>query len=141
MTSDKMNTNMNTVTIDDYIKDFPKEVQKMLKEIRVTIQETAPEATEKMSYGMPTFYLHGNLVHFAAFKYHIGFYATPTGHEKFQKQLSNYKSGKGSVQFPLDEPIPLELIAKIVKFRVKENLATAKEKKHGKGQSAKMQRA
>jgi uncharacterized protein YdhG (YjbR/CyaY superfamily) len=116
-------------TIDDYIATFPKDVQKILKAVRVTVREAAPEATEKISYGMPTFDLHGVLVHFAAFKNHIGLYATPTGHGKFREELAKYKTGKGSVKFPLDEKMPLELIGKIVKFRVKENLLRAKEKK------------
>ncbi len=116
-------------TIDEYIAGFPAEVQEILQKIRMTIHEAAPEATEKISYQMPTFYLKGNLVHFAAFKEHIGFYPVPTGIEKFKKELSVYKQGKGSVQFPLDQPMPYELITKIVKFRVKENLAAAKAKK------------
>ena len=103
----------------------------ILKEIRATIKAAAPEAEEKISYQMPTFFLNGNLVHFAAFKKHIGFYPTPTGIEKFKKELSVYEGAKGSVQFPLDKPMPYALITKIVKFRVKENLAKAeiKEKK------------
>jgi uncharacterized protein YdhG (YjbR/CyaY superfamily) len=118
-------------TIDEYIDGFPPDIQVVLQKIRLTIHEAAPEATEKISYQMPTFYLKGNLVHFAAFKEHIGFYPVPTGIEKFKKELSVYKQGKGSVQFPLDQPMPFDLITKIVKFRVKENLAaaTAKERK------------
>ena len=112
-------------TIDEYVAGFPPDVQKVLQKIRMTIHEAAPDATEKISYQMPTFYLMGNLVHFAAFKEHIGFYPVPTGIEKFKKELSVYKQGKGSVQFPLDEPMPYDLISKIVKFRVKENLAKA----------------
>ncbi len=120
-------------TTDDYIAGFPKDIQEILETIRTTIQEATPNAIEKISYGMPTFELSGkNLVHFAAFKNHIGFYPVPSGIEKFKKELSRYKGAKGSVQFPLDEPMPLELISKIVKFRVKENLARAKEKKNGK---------
>ena len=115
-------------TIDEYITGFPPEVQEVLQKIRMTIHEAAPDATEKISYQMPTFYLKGNLVHFAAFKEHIGFYPVPTGIEKFKKELSVYKQGKGSVQFPLDQPMPYELITKIVKFRVKENLAAAAAK-------------
>jgi uncharacterized protein YdhG (YjbR/CyaY superfamily) len=94
----------------------------------MTIHEAAPEAQEKISYQMPTFFLKGNLVHFAAFKEHIGFYPVPTGIEKFKKELSVYKQGKGSEQFPLDQPMPYDLITKIVKFRVKENLAAAAAK-------------
>lgn len=115
-------------TIDEYIAGFPADVQDVLQKIRRTIHEAAPEATEKISYQMPTFYLKGNLVHFAAFKEHIGFYPVPTGIEKFKKELSVYKQGKGSAQFPLDQPMPYELITKIVKFRVKENLAAAAAK-------------
>jgi uncharacterized protein YdhG (YjbR/CyaY superfamily) len=115
-------------TIDEYIAGFPRDVQDVLQKIRMTIHEAAPDATEKISYQMPTFYLRGNLVHFAAFKEHIGFYPVPTGIEKFKKELSVYKQGKGSVQFPLDQPMPYELITKIVKFRVKENLAAAAAK-------------
>jgi uncharacterized protein YdhG (YjbR/CyaY superfamily) len=119
-------------TIDEYIAGFPPEVEEVLHKIRMTIHEAAPEATEKISYQMPTFYLKGNLVHFAAFKEHIGFYPVPTGIEKFKKELSVYKQGKGSVQFPLNQPMPYELITKIVKFRVKENLAQAAEKERKK---------
>jgi len=115
-------------TIDEYIAGFPRDVQDVLQKIRMTIHEAAPDATEKISYQMPTFYLRGNLVHFAAFKEHIGFYPVPTGIEKFKKELSVYKQGKGSVQFPLDQPMPYDLITKIVKFRVKENLAHTKAK-------------
>ena len=115
-------------TIDEYIAGFPPDVQEVLQKIRKTIHEAAPDATEKISYQMPTFYLKGNLVHFAAFKEHIGFYPVPTGIEKFKKELSVYKQGKGSVQFPLDQPMPYELITKIVKFRVKETGAAAAAK-------------
>ncbi|MFN2440293.1 MAG: iron chaperone, partial [Chitinophagaceae bacterium] len=110
----------------------PKDVQKKLEQIRATIKKIAPGAEEKISYAIPTFALHGNLVHFAAFKNHIGFYPAPTGSEAFKKELSVYKTGKGSVQFPLDEPIPLDLITKIVKFRVKEisEKASAKRNKN-----------
>lgn len=111
--------------IDAYIKPFPPAIQALLKSMRSTIQAAAPEATEAIKYGMPTFQLNGNLVHFAAFKNHIGFYPTPSGITEFQKPLSKYKGAKGSVQFPLDEPLPLALITKMVKFRVKK----AKEKK------------
>jgi uncharacterized protein YdhG (YjbR/CyaY superfamily) len=116
------------VSIDEYVAIFPKETQKILKKIRATIKAAAPDAEEKISYQMPTFALKGNLVHFAAFKNHIGFYPTPTGIEKFKKELSFYEGAKGSAQFPLDKPIPYELISKIVKFRVKENLAKAAAK-------------
>lgn len=115
--------------IDEYIASFPEDIQKILQEIRETIQKTAPEATEKISYALPTFYLQGNLVHFAAFTSHIGFYALPSGNREFQEELSKYKTGKGSIQFPLNEPMPLALITKIVKFRVKENEEKAALKK------------
>jgi uncharacterized protein YdhG (YjbR/CyaY superfamily) len=118
-------------TIDEYIAGFPPDVQKFLEKIRMTIRKAAPEAQETIKYQMPTFTLKGNLVHFAAFKKHIGFYPVPTGIEQFKKELSVYEGGKGSVQFPLDQPIPYDLISRVVKFRVKENLerAAAKGKK------------
>jgi uncharacterized protein YdhG (YjbR/CyaY superfamily) len=117
--------------IDEYIAGFPNDIQEVLQKIRMTIRKAAPEAEETISYQMPTFRLKGNLVHFAAFEKHIGFYPTPTGIEKFQKELSIYKSAKGSVQFPLNRPIPYDLISQIVEFRVKENQekAAAKGKK------------
>lgn len=116
-------------TIDQYIAGFPPEVQEILQEIRMTIEEAAPGAQETIKYRMPTFTLKGNLVHFAAFKQHIGFYPVPSGIEAFKEDLSPYKVGKGSVQFPLDKPIPLDLIRRIVEFRVKENLARAEAKR------------
>lgn len=115
--------------IDNYIKGFPKEVQILLEQIRKSIRQVAPEAEETIKYSMPTFVLNGNLVHFAAFKNHIGFYPVPTGIEAFKKELSIYKTGKGSVQFPFDKPMPLELIAKIVRFRVEENTKKSKMRK------------
>jgi len=115
-------------SIDEYISRFPPEVQEKLQRIRAVIREHAPAAQEKISYQMPTFYLHGNLVHFAAFKKHIGFYPTPTGVAEFQAELSKYKGAKGSVQFPLDQEPPYDLIARIVEFRVKENLTVASDK-------------
>jgi uncharacterized protein YdhG (YjbR/CyaY superfamily) len=118
--------------IDEYIAGFPVDIQEKLQKIRMTIREAAPEAEEKISYQMPTFYLKGNLVHFAAFKEHIGFYPTPTGTEKFQKELSAYKVSKGTARFPLDKPIPFDLITEIVKFRVQENLARAESKQKRK---------
>ena len=116
--------------IDEYIAGFPMDVQEILEKIRRTIREAAPDAEETIKYQMPTFTLKGNLVHFAAFNEHIGFYPTPTGTKTFQKELAVYRGGKGSVRFPLDKPIPFALISQIVKFRVKENLerAAAKEK-------------
>ena len=116
-------------TIDEYISVFPKDIQEILKKIRATIQKAAPGAEETINYQMPTFTLKGNLVHFAAFKNHIGFYPTPTGIEKFKKELSTYKGAKGSVQFPLEQPMPLDLIAQVVKFRVEQNLGKPKKKK------------
>jgi uncharacterized protein YdhG (YjbR/CyaY superfamily) len=114
--------------IDAYIASYPKDIQEILEKVRMTIRENAPGADEKISYGIPTFYLNGNLVHFAAYKRHIGFYPTSSGIEKFKKELSVYKGAKGSVQFPLDKPIPYDLISEIVRFRVKENLARAEAK-------------
>lgn len=107
--------------IDGYISSFPEGVKEKLIAIRTIIKEEAPEAIEKFSYQMPTFYLNGNLVHFAAFKKHIGFYPTPSGIEAFEEELKLYKNAKGSVQFPLDQPLPLELIRKMVRYRVAEN--------------------
>lgn len=109
-------------SIDEYISTFPEHIQKKLVEMREAIKEQAPEAQEKISYQMPTFYLNGNLVHFAAFSKHIGFYPDPSGIEAFKEQLSRYKGAKGSVQFPLDEPLPIELVKEIVRFRVTENM-------------------
>jgi len=109
-------------SIDEYIASFPEKTQEILELVRATIQKAAPEATEAIRYAIPTFILNGNLVHFAAFKNHIGFYAAPTGNEAFKEELSVYKGGKGSVQFPIDQPMPLELITRIVQFRVQENI-------------------
>jgi uncharacterized protein YdhG (YjbR/CyaY superfamily) len=117
-------------TIDEYIAGFPEDIQALLQKVRKTIHTAAPDAEEKISYQMPTFYLKGNLVHFAAFKNHIGFYPAPTGIEEFTKELSPYAGGKGSARFPLDKPIPYDLIRRIVRFRVKENLQKAAEKKN-----------
>ena len=109
-------------TIDEYIKASPKDVQSILQRLRLTIQKAAPEAVETISYQMPTFKLNGKgLVYFAAFKNHIGFYPIPSGIEAFKKELSRYKQGKGSVQFPIDKPIPYDLVRRIVRFRAKEN--------------------
>ena len=111
--------------IDEYIATFPTDIQKILEEIRGTIKQVAPEAEEAIKYAMPTFILHGNLVHFAAFKNHIGLYPTPSGIEAFQKELSVYKTAKGSIQFPLQQPMPWDLIAKIVHYRIKESVERA----------------
>lgn len=110
--------------IDKYIAAFPANVQELLKQIRTIIKDTAPEAVESIAYGMPAYKTNGKpLVYFAGFKNHIGFYATPTGHEQFAAELSSYKQGKGSVQFSLEKPVPFDLIKRIVEFRVKENLS------------------
>lgn len=109
-------------TIDEYIKTFPENVQDILQKMRQVIRESAPEAEEAISYSMPTFKLNGNLVHFAAYEKHIGFYPTPSGIEAFKEELSPYKTSKGAVQFPLDKPIPYDLVEKIVVFRVGENM-------------------
>ena len=118
-------------TIDDYIAGFPPDVRVILQKLRATIRKAAPAAEEAIKYRLPTFVLSGNLVHFGAFKKHIGFYATPTGNKQFREELSAYQGAKGSVQFPLDKPIPYGLVSKMVKFRVKENLerSMAKRKK------------
>lgn len=107
--------------IDEYIKKFPEDIQEKLEKLRQLIGENAPDAVEKISYGMPTFYLNGNLVHFAAYSGHIGFYPAPSGIEAFKDELSLYKTSKGAIQFPINEELPLELIKKIVQFRVGEN--------------------
>lgn len=119
-------------SIDEYIATFPPDIQAILQELRATIQAAAPQAEEKISYQMPTFYLKGNLVHFAAYKGHIGFYPAPRGIEAFKEELSAYKGSKGAVQFPIEEPLPLDLISRIVKFRVAENLEIAEQKKRKK---------
>ena len=116
------------VSIDEYISSCPKDIQKILQELRGTIRAAAPGAQEKISYQMPTFYLNGNLVHFAAHSHHIGFYPTPSGIVAFKDELAKYQSSKGAVQFPIDEPLPLKLIGRIVKFRVAENLQKATTK-------------
>ena len=127
----KMTTN-KPENVSAYVASFPKEIQQVLEQIRATIKKEAPEATEVISYGMPAYQWNGILVYFAAFKNHIGFYATPTGHEAFKDELAHYKTGKGSVQFPLHKPMPLDLIAKIVQFRVNENNEKAQLKVHNK---------
>jgi len=119
--------------IDEYISAFPEEVQVILEQVRGTIKKAAPMAEETISYAMPAFRDSGGiLVYFAAYKKHIGFYALPTGNEAFQKELSVYKSGKGSIQFPIDQPMPLDLITRIVGYRVQENLEKATKKKGSK---------
>ncbi len=116
-----MTPRVKYTSIDEYIASFTEETQKLLMQVRASIKKAAPEAAETISYGIPTFTMAGNLVHFAAFKNHIGFYPTSSGIEKFKGELSIYETAKGSVKFPRDEPLPLGLISKIVKFRVKEN--------------------
>ena len=115
-------------SIDEYIFRFSLDVQGILEMLRKVIKESAPDAEEKISYQMPTFVLHGNLVHFAAYKNHIGFYPTPSGIDAFKDELSEFKGAKGSVQFPIEKPIPYELISKIVKFRVAENIKKSEDK-------------
>jgi len=121
--------NSKPANIDEYIARFPKDVLGILGQLRATIRKAAPNAEEAISYQMPTFRLKGNLVHFAAYKNHIGFYPTPSGIEKFKKELSVYEGAKGSVKFPIDKPLPFDLVSEIVKFRVQENLERAKAKK------------
>ena len=116
-------------TIDEYIANFGADVQEKLQRLREVIKEAAPEALETISYQMPAFKYEGNLVYFAAYKKHIGFYPTSSGIREFRNELAQYKGGKGTVQFPLEEPLPLDLISKIVKFRVEENKQKAKKKK------------
>ncbi len=117
------------ISIDEYIAGFTPEIQEKLRTLRQVIHEEAPEAAEAFSYQMPTFKLHGNLVHFAAFKNHIGFYPTPSGVTAFEQDLAPYQTSKGAAQFPLDQPLPLDLVRKIVRYRVEENTRLAAEKK------------
>lgn len=116
-------------SIDQYIQGFSEPVQAILQELRSAISLAAPEAIERISYQMPTFYFNGNLVHFAAFERHMGFYPAPSGISAFQHELRIYKTSKGAIQFPLNQPLPLELIKKIVVFRVKENSRKKESKK------------
>ena len=119
-------SNKQYKTMDEYIAQFPKNVRDVLEELRQVIKEVAPNAEETIDYGIPTFKFNGNLVHFAAFKNHIGFYPTPSGIEAFKKELTTFKQSKGTVQFPLDKPIPFDLVKKIVEFRVKVNKSKKK---------------
>jgi uncharacterized protein YdhG (YjbR/CyaY superfamily) len=121
--------NRDFQNIDEYIANAPQEVQKKLRELRSVIKAEVPGAEERIAYGMPTFSQNGNLVHFAAFMNHIGFFPAPSGIENFKVELAKYKTSKGTVQFPLDEEIPMDLVREIVRFRLKENLAKAKKKK------------
>jgi uncharacterized protein YdhG (YjbR/CyaY superfamily) len=116
-------------TIDEYIITFEPEIQKTLNEIRKFIRTEVPEVSEKISYGMPTFYLNGNLIHFAAFKDHYGFFPSPSGIDVFEEELASYRTGKGTLRFPFDKPLPWDIIRKVVRFRVKENLNKARNKK------------
>jgi uncharacterized protein YdhG (YjbR/CyaY superfamily) len=129
--------NLEIKNIDEYIEVQPDEIRSILQKVRSVIQDAAPEATEKISYGMPTFFLHGNLVHFAANKHHLGFYPAPSGLQAFPMEIAKYKSSKGAVQFPYNQPIPYDLIAEIVKFRVVENLEKA-ALKNSKGSKLKL---
>lgn len=119
-------------TIDEYINDFPDDIKEKLTLIRNTIKELVPEAEEAIAYQIPTFRLNGNLVHFAGYKKHIGFYPTPSAIVKFEKELTSYEKAKGSIKFPLNVPLPIDLITEMVKFRVQENLEKAKKPKQGK---------
>ncbi len=123
--------NLKAIDVDSYIATFSPEIQQALHDVRAAIKETAPEAEEFISYAMPAYRLHKQqLVYFAAFKNHIGFYALPSGNEEFQKELSRYKTGKGSIQFPLNQPMPLDLIKQIVRFRMQENLEKLRAKRN-----------
>ncbi len=125
-----MATRMNTSikTIDEYITQFPKEVQVLLEKMRIIIHKAAPKAEEAISYGIPTFKLNGNLVHFGGYKSHIGFYPAPSGIDAFKKELAKYEGSKGTIRFPLDKPLPATLITQVVKFRVAKNLEKVKKK-------------
>lgn len=120
----------NPGDIDSYIAGFPKEIQKLLQQCRSAIKQAAPAAEEAIKYGIPTFILQGNLVHFGGFKNHIGFYPAPSGIKEFEKELSIYEGSKGSIKFPIDQPLPIALIKKIVKFRVQKTLEKASAKKN-----------
>ncbi|PKN99272.1 MAG: hypothetical protein CVU42_08455 [Chloroflexi bacterium HGW-Chloroflexi-4] len=122
-------TKATAASIDQYISEAPQEVQEKLKHLRAVIKSEVPDAEERMAYAMPTFSQEGNLVHFAYFKNHIGFFPAPSGIENFQEELAKYKTSKGTVQFPLDEEIPMDLVREIVRFRLKENLAKAAAKR------------
>jgi uncharacterized protein YdhG (YjbR/CyaY superfamily) len=127
-----MKEKITYTSIDEYISAFSPEIQEILQKLREVIKESAPDAKEKISYAMPTFEQHGNLVHFAAFKNHIGFYPAPEGINQFQEEVAEYHASKGTLQFPLGKPIPYELISRIVKYRVARNLEKAKAKRAGK---------
>ena len=118
--------------VDSYISEYPPTVQKMLKQLRAAIRKAAPKAEESISYMMPAYKLNGPLVYFGAYEKHIGFYPTGAGVAAFQKEIASYKSSKGAIQFPLDQPLPLALVEKIVKYRVKQNQLKAEKKTNGK---------
>ena len=124
-----MPARMNTAikTIDEYIAQFPKELQVLLEKMRTIIHKAAPKAEEAMAYGIPTFKMNGNLVHFGGYKNHIGFYPAPSGIEAFKKELAKYEGSKGTIRFPLDKPLPATLITQVVKFRVAKNLGKVKK--------------
>lgn len=117
-----------SAAVDAYLAGFPEEVRQVLEQVRAAIRAAAPDAQETIKYGLPTFVLHGNLVHYGGFKQHVGFYPVPSGIEAFRAELARYPQGKGSVRFPLDEPMPLDLIARIVRYRVEENARRARER-------------
>lgn len=119
----------NYTTMDEYIQLFPQEIQERMNTLRRVIREEAPEASEKISWQMPTFFYHGNLVHFAGHKNHIGFYPGPSGVELFLAELPEFKGSKGAVQLPHTKPLPLEVIRRVIRFRVEENLKDAEAKK------------
>lgn len=126
-----MDINKPTIkSTDEYIGQFSPEIQELLTKVRHVIKEAVPEATEKISYQMPTFYLYENLVHFAVNKHHIGLYPTPSGVEGFKDRLTIYKTSKAAIQFPIDQPLPYELISEIAKYRASESRAKAEEKKN-----------
>jgi uncharacterized protein YdhG (YjbR/CyaY superfamily) len=120
---------LQSENIDEYIAGFPAGIRAILEQVRVTVKEAAPDATEAISYGMPTFILNGNRVYFGAFKKHLGFFPTPAGVESFEKELSAYKTGRGSIQFPYAQPMPLALIKKIVKFQMQRQKSPIKKSK------------
>ena len=125
-----MATRMNTVikTIDEYIAQFPEEVQVLLEKMRTIIHKAAPKAEEAIAYGIPTFKMNGNLVHFGGYKSHIGFYPAPSGIGAFKKELAKYEGSKGTIRFPLDKPLPVTLITQVIKFRVAKNMEKSKQK-------------
>lgn len=123
--------------IDEYVSRFPLNIQKLLLDMRTTIRKAAPKTIESIKYGIPTFEQEGNLVHFAAYKSHIGFYPAPAGIQAFKKELSKYEQSKGAIRFVIDEPLPLSLVSKIVKFRVKQNVEKAKNKSRRRNQKGK----